>query len=133
MNKRQGLAAAAQSVRDPPTEPRAVDRHDGVGAKRSDRRHGFAHSPQDKGRPRQYFSDSHDRELIERNKTIETLILHALAANTGDPEVSASALPQRRDQLTPERVAGRFTGYKENEERFRRTHDRRMPTRNSPA
>src|SRR5271163_3341393 len=133
MNKRQSLTAAAQFVRDPPTESRAVDRHDGVGTKRSDRRHGFAHPPQDEGRPRQHFSYSHDCEISERNETIEPLVLHALAANTGDPEVSAGALPQRGDQLTPERVAGWFTGNKEDEERFRRTHDRRMPTRNSPA
>ena len=104
-------------MRDPPAEPRAVDRYDSVGSKRSDRCYSFAHSPQDKRRPRKHFGYSHDRKIAERNEALETLILHALAANTGDPEVSAGALPKRRDQLTTERVAGGFAGDKKDEER----------------
>src|SRR5271156_5014035 len=85
MNERQGLAAAAQPVRSPPAEPRAVDRHDGVRTQRADRRYRLPHTAQDDGGARQYLGHSHDRQIAERDEALEPLLPHALAANPGDP------------------------------------------------
>ncbi len=133
MNERQGLAAAPQPVRHPPAEPRAVDRHDGIGAQLADRRHRLAHATKDKRRARQYFGDAHDRQVAERARGCEPLFPHALAANPGDPQPSAGALPQCRNQRAAERIPRRLSGDDEDEGRVARSHDPRIPTTNSPA
>ncbi len=117
MDQRQGLAVAAQPLRDAPAEPRAVDRHHRVGPLRADRRYRFAHPAQDRRRPRQHLGDPDHRELVERHQAGEALLAHALAADPGDPQTAAGALPQCRDQPGAQRVARRLAGDNEDERR----------------
>ena len=133
MNERQGLAAAPQSVRHPPAEPGAVDRHDGIGAQSTDRCDRLAHAAQDDRSARQYLGYSHDRQIAERDEALEPLLTHALTPDPGDPQTPAGALPQRRNQRTAERIPRRLSGNKENERRVASSHDPPTPTRNSPA
>jgi len=92
MNKGQGFAAAAQSVGDAPTEPRAVDRDDGIGPQLADSRNRLANPSQDNRRSRQYFGYSPDGELVKRREADETSLLHVLATDPGDPEITSGTL-----------------------------------------
>jgi hypothetical protein len=115
MNEGQGFAAAAQSVGDAPTEPRAVDGDDGIGPQLADSRDRLANPSQDNRRSRQYFGYTPDGKLVERREADETLLLHALATDPGDPEIPFGTLLQCCDQRATKHVARGFTGDKENE------------------
>ena len=108
MNERQTLAAAAQSVRDAPAEPRAIDRHDGIRAKRTDRRYRFTHAAKDHRRPREHLGNAPDREIFEPNEARQPLLLHPLAADPADAKPAAGTPPQRGDQSAAERVPRRL-------------------------
>ena len=55
----------------------------------------------------------------ERDEALQTLLPHALAADPGDPQPPAGALPQRRDQRAAERVARGLSGDDEDERLLR--------------
>jgi hypothetical protein len=99
---------------DAPTEPRAVDRHHGIGLQLTDSRDRLANPSEDNRRSRQYFGYTPDGEIVERRQADETPLLHALAADPGDPEITSGTLPQCCDQCATKRVAGWFTRDKEN-------------------
>jgi hypothetical protein len=100
---------------DAPSKPRAVDRHDGIRPQFADNRDRLANPSQDNRRSRQYFGYTPDGEVIERRKADETSLLHALATNPGDPDITSGTLLQCCDQCATKRVARGFTGDKENE------------------
>ena len=66
-------------------------------------------------------------------EAFEPLVSHTFPADAGDPKPPADALPQRRYQRTPERIARRFSSNKENEGRLGCGHNRPTPTTNSPV
>jgi hypothetical protein len=115
MNEGQGFAAAAQSVGDAPIEPRAVDGHDGIGPQLADSRDRLVNPPQDNRHSRQYFGHTPDGKIPEGRKADETSLMHALATDSGDPEITFGTLLQCCDQCTAKRVAGGFPSDKENE------------------
>src|SRR5260370_3531122 len=133
MKERQGLAASAKPVRHPPAEPRAVDRHDGIGALCADRCHRLAHAAQDDRGARQYLGHAHDRQIAERDEALQPLLPHALASDPGDSKPPVGALPQRRNQRAAQCIPRRLPGNKEDEGRVARCHHPPTPTRNSPA
>jgi hypothetical protein len=106
-----------------PAEARAIDRHHRVGSKSSDGHYGFAHASENQRRSRQHFGDTGNSQIAQWHQTFEPFFPHALAANSGDPEVSACALPQSRNQSAAQRVTGRFAGNEENEWRSTFDHE----------
>jgi hypothetical protein len=85
-------------MRDAPTEPRAVNRHNSIGPQLADSRYRPPHPSQDNRCSRQYFGHTPDGEVFDRRETDQTLFPHALAADAGDPEIPSGTLLQRRDQ-----------------------------------
>jgi hypothetical protein len=98
VNERQGLSVSAEPVRDTPTEARAIYRNDGVGPQLANRGDRLSHPSQNIRRSRQNFRHACNGEVAERGEADETAFSHLLAAYSGDPEVSAGALLQCRDQ-----------------------------------
>ena len=115
MNERQPLAGLSQPMSDAPAEPRAVDRHDGVGPQFADLPRGLAHPPQDQRCPRQHFGHSGNRQIRQRNKACQPLLRHAFATDPGDPQPAAGTLTQCRDQRSAEGVPRRLAGDYEDE------------------
>jgi hypothetical protein len=117
-----------------PSEPRAVDRYDGVWPQCAYSRDGLTHPSQDKWCSRQHFGYSSDGEIVERGEANETSLLHVLATDPSDPKIASSALLQCSDQRPTKRVTGGFTRDKENEWWwFWPGHEYWTPTTNSPA
>lgn len=134
MNQWQGLAVAAQSMRDAPTEPRAIYRHNRVGPQLADRRNRLPHPSQDNRRSRQHLGYAPDGKVFERREADETALSHVLTADPSDPEIASGALLQCRDQRATKRIAGGFTGNEEDRQRqFGYGHEWRTPTTNNPA
>jgi len=116
-----------------PAESRAVDRHDGVRPERPDCRYGFAHTPQNNRRPWQDFGHTRHSNVAQRDEAGETLLLHALPADSGDSETAPRTPGQCSDQSAAKGIAGRFSSNQENERRSGSAQERRTPTRNRPA
>src|SRR6516162_7006405 len=134
MNQRQGLAAAAQSVGDAPTEPGAVDCHDSVGPQLADSGDRCANPSQDDSCPRQHLGHTPDRKVLQWCEARQTTLLHALPADPGDPEITPGTLLQCRDQSGAKGVTGGFAGDEEDKQRrLGYGHEGLMPTTNSPA
>jgi hypothetical protein len=102
-------------MRDSPTEPRAVDRHDGIRSQLPDCRDRLANPSQDNRRSRQYLSYTPNGKIVERREADETPLLHALTADPSYPEITSGTLLQCCNQCTAKRVAGGFSSDKENE------------------
>src|SRR5690349_2509814 len=66
----KALAAPTQPMRDAPAEPRAVDCHDGIRAKRADGRNRLADTAKYDRSPGQDLGYTHNRQLLERHKAL---------------------------------------------------------------
>src|SRR5262249_51157742 len=100
----------------------------------ADSRDRLAHPRQYNRRSRQYLGYTPDGELAERHEANETVLLHALATDPGDPQVVSGTLLQCCDQRAAQCVTRGFTGDKKNEYRsFCSSHEGWTPTTKSPA